>query len=826
MSSAARDPLAADELPELSCAQLMVGEAPPVPAPGPERDALAAGGAQRIDRAVALMESVINAYGERLESVVGARLRSPKTRKGTRWWSQSKALAVGVPPTHVVRTSGPAPRETLTNPIHDRVTPGFFRGVDASSAHISPTRGAVELKSIDASYVLPERITGELATAVRPVALRIVADASASVAKSLGRPNTGLAAFDWRALESAVDSVVGRLADVNERHARDIRAAILAADSTDETLDAALERVMEATRRGGRWLLLAGRTLATALAGDAALAAAKAMGVTHTQWLCVAADTKIWAPGSVNVARRWSEDGLLRLTTSEGDPGGLAVTPDHPLLTQRGWVAACDLHVGDHLIRSTLIERDTGSDPHVEHQPAEIAEVFAAAEQVHPAQRVMRPLLDLDSHGRRRYVDVVAVDGQVRDKLETPFREPRAQGLLTVTDLAWPGLLASRYTSGELIGPNASDVERGEELSAARGGLGRLSGHPHASSGRVATPGQPVVLDDAAQHGVVGIESSSQRTGRFTVAISRDDGRFIECSGVPSGVDCRAELGLSFGTSGVATSGVAARQEFITTTQATADGLGTDIGDGGGDFGGSLARSVATDEIVRIEFDPTPCHVYDLQTVTGWFVANGYIIHNSRRDSRVRHTHVTADGQERSVTSKFQVGAFRLRFPADPEVLPTGAAEVYGCRCSLLFARPDPTRDKAAMLAGRGTADAARRLLDDSTRPHGPVVLSTPELGAGMSIPAVPLRSDTVGYRVLDSEPPVTPGQRISWPGELALALAPPAVTAGVVVLAVALPVGMAVGVAAGAMVLPASATLSVASVVAGQIVATPVTVP
>lgn len=457
----------------------MVTEAPPDPAPGPQREALAASGAQRVDRAVGLMEAAITAYSERLESVVAARMRGPKARKGTRWWSESKALAAGVPHTHVVRASGPATCETPTDLSHDRVTSGFRRGVDASSAHTSPTGAAIELKSIDADYVLPARVTDELAPAVRPVALRIVADASASVAKSLGRPNTGLAAFDWRALESAVDSVVERLAQVNERHARDIRAAILAADSSDETLDAALARVLEATRRGGRWLLLAGRTLATALAGDAALAAAKAMGVAHTQWL-------------------------------------------------------------------------------------------------------------------------------------------------------------------------------------------------------------------------------------------------------------------------------------------------------------------------------------------------------SRRDGRVRHTHVAADGQQRAIGTRFEVGTFRLRHPADPTVLPAGAAEVYGCRCSLLFVRPDPIRDKAAMLAARGTADAARRLLDDAKRLDGPVVLSAPELGAGMSIPAVPLRSDTVGYRVLDAEPAVTPGQRISWPGELALALAPP-VAAGAVVLAVALPVGMVVGVAAGAVVVAASTTLAVASVTAGQIVATPI---
>jgi hypothetical protein len=455
VSSAARDPLRADELDPLYVSQLMVFEAAPDPAPGPERDALAAGGAARIDRAVALMEAAIAGYNERFEAVVEARLRGPKARKGTRFWS-------------------------------DRVISEKSRGVNGSVAHKSQVSADIELKALDASYVLPQRVVDELADVVRPVGLRIVADASAAVAKSLGRPNVGLAAFDWKTIHDAVDSTVQRMLEVNERHARDIRREILGADSTAESLDAAVARVLEATRRGGKWLLISGRTLATALAGDAALGAARALGVIHTQWL-------------------------------------------------------------------------------------------------------------------------------------------------------------------------------------------------------------------------------------------------------------------------------------------------------------------------------------------------------SRRDGRVRHTHVTADGQERPIGSKFTVGAFRLRFPADPEVLPAGASEVMNCRCSLLFAAPIPARKRAVGLVERGTPAAARRLLTDAALPDGarPMVLGASELRAGVSIPQVPVRSDVIGYRLLDEQSeatPLTPGQRISWPGVIALALAPP-VAAGAAVLAVAIPVGAAVGVANGAVVLPAGSVLSVASVTSGQVVATPATV-
>lgn len=422
----------------------MVHEAAPDPPQGPIRDALADDAAARVDRAVGLMETAIGGYNDRLAGVVLARMRGPKARKGTRFWTDS-----------------PGQVKSVGN-----------RGVNVLVAH----RRGMEAKALDASYVVPDKTVSEVADAVRPVGLRIVADAAGSVAKSLGRPNVGLAAFDWSQIESAVDSAIEQILGAADRQAAEIRRAVLDADSTAADLDEAIDRVAEAMRRGGKWLQIYGRTLATALAGDAAIGAARSLGVTHMQWI-------------------------------------------------------------------------------------------------------------------------------------------------------------------------------------------------------------------------------------------------------------------------------------------------------------------------------------------------------SRRDDRVRHTHRTADGQERPIGSKYQVGAFRLRFPGDPEVLPAGAAEILNCRCGLLFAHPSAEREHAAALVDHGTPGPARQVM--AAKAVGAMTNDDVELG-GLSIPEVRVPSDVVGYRSLEAEVPVEPGQRLSWPGTLALALAPPAVV-GAAVLAVAIPAGMVVGVAAGALVLAAGASLAVASVTSGQIVATPV---
>lgn len=55
----------------------------------------------------------------------------------------------------------------------------------------------------------------------------------------------------------------------------------------------------------------------------------------------------------------------------------------------------------------------------------------------------------------------------------------------------------------------------------------------------------------------------------------------------------------------------------------------------------------------------------------------------SRRDDRVRDTHVAVDGHELPVGERFTVGTDRLLFPTDPAGSP---AETYGCRCRLRYA--------------------------------------------------------------------------------------------------------------------------------------------
>ncbi|GAA2829876.1 hypothetical protein GCM10010441_63000 [Kitasatospora paracochleata] len=69
---------------------------------------------------------------------------------------------------------------------------------------------------------------------------------------------------------------------------------------------------------------------------------------------CFPAGVVASGPSALAATRRWHEGELVVLTTAGGQE--LPATGNHPVLTDRGWVPANLIQVGDHVVRSTLPE--------------------------------------------------------------------------------------------------------------------------------------------------------------------------------------------------------------------------------------------------------------------------------------------------------------------------------------------------------------------------------------------------------------------------------------------------------------------------------------
>jgi hypothetical protein len=242
MKAATEAATSGDDLAPLDTSELTIHEAAPDPAPGPLRDSLAALGEQRARANEDAMTAALDGYLSRFIGVVTSRLSGPKARRGTKFWQGAQ----GSPP--------------------------------------------LETKAIDPGYVVPDKLVNEVADVARPVALRIAVDAGADVAHRLGvlpadETGHGMFAVDQQRVDGAVEAAIARILAVAQHHAAEIRKEITGAAATEDGLNEVLDHVREAHRRGASWVRMSGRTLANALANEAAIQQAEALGVTHMQWI-------------------------------------------------------------------------------------------------------------------------------------------------------------------------------------------------------------------------------------------------------------------------------------------------------------------------------------------------------------------------------------------------------------------------------------------------------------------------------------------------------------------------------------------------------------
>ena len=204
-------------------------------------------------------------------------------------------------------------------------------------------------------------------------------------------------------------------------------------------------------------------------------------------WLCFAPDTRVAAGGVVAVSRRTETAELLRLTFRAPDPATLdrvlTVTANHKVLTAQGWLPADRLKVGTYAIGSASLGRGAVVAPHEHDSPPTIAEVFRSASKAWAAtaEGMMGRVLDFDGepgaavdHGD---VDVVPVDGVLRDELDAHARQVLPQRVLSATDLDLAAPLLGPGLRRQGFG-RATAVRHGARRLAVRLKRGRLIAHP------------------------------------------------------------------------------------------------------------------------------------------------------------------------------------------------------------------------------------------------------------------------------------------------------------------------------------------------------------
>lgn len=148
---------------------------------------------------------------------------------------------------------------------------------------------------------------------------------------------------------------------------------------------------------------------------------------------CLVGSSRIASDMVRAIFRRPYEGRVFRLITKAGRD--FTTTPNHPMLTRRGWIRADRLQLGDELICDSRQERSrTSGQKHAADSPPTIAEVFEAVSKVGIVERRAGRQEDFHGDGMQGDVDVLRPDRELRLGFFTAIDKPAAKEIFTPSD--------------------------------------------------------------------------------------------------------------------------------------------------------------------------------------------------------------------------------------------------------------------------------------------------------------------------------------------------------------------------------------------------------
>lgn len=382
---------------------------------------------------------------------------------------------------------------------------------------------------------------------------------------------------------------------------------------------------------------------------------ARALRIAQTE--CLPGDAFVNSANATAAYRRWYCGPMVHVITDHGCK--FTGTPNHPVLTLRGWVALGDLEESDYLIGDGRNVEGLGpsGNQDVDAPPATIGEIFdsLAAVVVPSRERTGKP--DFHGDGANSYVDTL-----------------RPGRLLTIGDFA---PVDDRSAQHILVSSRAREV-----ADAANGNMfarGLSVNQCHTLGERSHFPACP--LDRAADACFIDPEFFAQDVGSSALLVTSPDLMNVEFWG-PASVTSRQQILARLRLRPDFDAGLTAciHNRVLATTELRGKSPRTRPGH---------IKLHRLTSLVRIE--RWSGHVYNLTTVEGYFVANGLYTgnttgalnggHQATRDMLadegivkrkewlaildmvLRPTHFQANHQKTDAKGMFTVGGRQTPYP-------------------------------------------------------------------------------------------------------------------------------------------------------------------
>lgn len=328
---------------------------------------------------------------------------------------------------------------------------------------------------------------------------------------------------------------------------------------------------------------------------------------------CLAGITKVVSPARVSVAyRRLYRGDLTEIVTVSGEV--VHSTPNHPVLTADGVLPAHDVQVGDYLVDAGF-EGVFGGEQDVENTEATIAQIFDFLSLLFPTQRVRGLASQFHGDGLvDQEIDIVRAYRGLDIEWHPDLSQDAAKAVFAATDVMLDASAPATdgYFMPVLISlgfPSDSSVRRlGKAFALGIGCLRHPDSHGaatiawlNAASDKMSAdcgPGHAVLLRQLLD-ALTGGEVTANELYRYLFSVVRRAVR-------PS------NLGPSLPEFGAQVVGIDAK--FV---RQLGNGVSASVHEG--------CRVV--EKRIRKDFAD---HVYNLETESGWYIAEGTVVGNCR----------------------------------------------------------------------------------------------------------------------------------------------------------------------------------------------------
>lgn len=180
---------------------------------------------------------------------------------------------------------------------------------------------------------------------------------------------------------------------------------------------------------------------------------------------CLLGDTLVDSAMVSAAHRRWYDGKVVEIRTGNGRK--LTATPNHPMLTQRGWVAVGEITQRDYLVCDARQEHvRTLGNQDIAGRPASIGDIFNSAAAVGVVERKGTAEPDFHGDGMEGYVDIARPDRELSVGAFTPLDKEQLKFLFTESD--WTGTRFCPLSGRLLPVDQGAALCRGSHINATR----------------------------------------------------------------------------------------------------------------------------------------------------------------------------------------------------------------------------------------------------------------------------------------------------------------------------------------------------------------------